>query len=349
MFAAALSTPALPAGASLSDRLASDIQGAQALKTRAASGDPEALRDAARQFEAMVVQNMLKTLRQTQLTGSGDPFADSQSLKLYQELMDQQWSQKIAASGGLGFADAMYQAMLRRQSAVAPEAAGRPGLPGERDNPGVPLRRGGEAVPLQRDTAAVPYQRPAPAGAVPFQRGGAVPEAGGDTPAGAVEEGGRGNAATDPRQAFLEKMRPHAEKAAEATGLPARFILAHAALESGWGRSEIADAEGNASHNLFGIKAGRNWQGEVAEQATTEYQRGEAVRRVEPFRAYDDYEAGFRDYAALLKQRYPAAAQATDAEGFAGGLARGGYATDPNYASKLIGVINSPALREVRA
>jgi flagellar protein FlgJ len=151
------------------------------------------------------------------------------------------------------------------------------------------------------------------------------------------------------KQAFLETMQPHAEAAAAATGVPARFILAHAALESGWGEREIRDAAGAASHNLFGIKAGASWDGASVQTLTTEYRQGMPMKLQQNFRAYDDYSAGFTDYANLLKSRYGAALAAADSSGevFAKGLAAGGYATDPAYAGKLKSVIASVAMAGV--
>jgi flagellar protein FlgJ len=137
-------------------------------------------------------------------------------------------------------------------------------------------------------------------------------------------------------------MAPHAEAASAATGVPARFILAHAALESGWGRHEIKNASGQASHNLFGIKAGRTWDGAVADTLTTEYRQGVAMKMTQSFRAYSDYTSAFTDYANLLKARYGDALSAgSDPAAFAQGLVDGGYATDPAYAGKLQSVIAS--------
>lgn len=140
-------------------------------------------------------------------------------------------------------------------------------------------------------------------------------------------------------------MQPHADAAAAATGVPARFILAHAALESGWGQREIRGGKGEASHNLFGIKAGGGWDGASVQTQTTEYRQGVPMKLVQSFRAYDDYSAGFTDYARLLKARYGGAVHAgDDGNAFAQGLAAGGYATDPAYAGKLKAVIASVAM-----
>ncbi len=93
----------------------------------------------------------------------------------------------------------------------------------------------------------------------------------------------------------------YAQEASQATGIPARFVLGQAALESGWGRRELRAADGTPSHNLFGIKAGGNWRGRVVEATTTEYVNGVARKTVEQFRAYDSYADAFRDYANLLR------------------------------------------------
>jgi flagellar protein FlgJ len=143
-------------------------------------------------------------------------------------------------------------------------------------------------------------------------------------------------------QGFVARMRGHAEDAARALGVPAHFIVGQAALETGWGRREIKGADGTNSHNLFGIKAGGNWNGKTVDVTTTEYINGAPRVLVDRFRAYDSYAEAFRDYARLIggNARYAGAAQAgADASRFARGLAAGGYATDPRYAEKLTQVI----------
>lgn len=296
----------------LSDRLSFDVQGVQSLRLKASSGDPEALRAAAKQFEAMFVQIMLKTMRQTKFSAEGDTFGDSNNLKMYQELLDQQWTQKMVDGKGLGFADAI----MKRLGVEAASKA------------------------LQADfaaeaTAAAEVEAAAPTGAAL-----ATPV----TPAPVADDGAADAtdakssdevAATDRKGRFLSEMLPHARKAEAETGIPARFILAHAALESGWGQREILAEDGKSSHNLFGIKA-TGWSGASTEVTTTEYRQGMAMKVAQSFRAYADYAEGFGDYARLLQRRYGAAAAAgDDAEAFARGLAEGGYATDPAYAVKL--------------
>jgi flagellar protein FlgJ len=143
-------------------------------------------------------------------------------------------------------------------------------------------------------------------------------------------------------EAFVQNLLPHAQAASASTGIPARFMLGQAALETGWGKAEIRGADGQNSHNLFGIKAGGSWKGKTVDIVTTEYVNGKAQKQVESFRAYDSYADSFRDYANLLRgnARYQdVIAQGQDAVGFAQGLQQAGYATDPRYAQKLMGVI----------
>lgn len=148
----------------------------------------------------------------------------------------------------------------------------------------------------------------------------------------------------DVQQSFIDKVRPHAEQVGRSTGIPAHLIIGQAALESGWGKREIRMADGSNSHNLFGIKAGKGWNGKVAEVTTTEYHNGVAGKQMERFRAYDSYTDGFQDYVRLLSDnpRYEAVLQqGGDAKGFAQAMQQAGYATDPHYADKLAGVIGS--------
>lgn len=144
--------------------------------------------------------------------------------------------------------------------------------------------------------------------------------------------------------AFVQRHDVAAREAERTSGIPAAFMIAQAAHESGWGRHEIRHADGTPAHNLFGIKAGALWKGPVAEVVTTEYVDGKPQRMTQRFRAYASYAESFADYAALMKTqpRYQAVLDAgSDARAFAQGLQRAGYATDPRYADKLAGVIQT--------
>jgi flagellar protein FlgJ len=151
--------------------------------------------------------------------------------------------------------------------------------------------------------------------------------------------------------AFVQHHRATAERVAQDSGIPASFMLGQAGHETGWGRGEIRHKDGSAAYNLFGIKAGKSWTGKVAEVTTTEYTNGVARKVTAKFRAYDSYEDSFRDYARLINDnpRYEKArGKVGSAVAYATELQKAGYATDPEYASKLSRAIQS-TLRVGRA
>ncbi|KHA75856.1 flagellar rod assembly protein FlgJ [Janthinobacterium lividum] len=142
------------------------------------------------------------------------------------------------------------------------------------------------------------------------------------------------------QQQFLASIKPWTQETGARLGVAPEIVAAHAALESGWGQRPLRQGTGADTNNLFGIKAGGKWQGDVASNVTTEYEAGSgtALKKTERFRSYPDQASAFRDYAQVLldNPRYRAALNTgADAGAFAQGLARGGYATDPNYAAKL--------------
>ena len=146
------------------------------------------------------------------------------------------------------------------------------------------------------------------------------------------------------RDDFVQHHRAAAERVAQDSGIPASFMLGQAGHETGWGKSEIRHKDGSNAFNLFGIKAGKGWTGKVAEVTTTEYVNGVPRKTVAKFRAYDSYEDSFKDYARLINDspRYEKArAKTHSAVAFAAELQKAGYATDPQYASKLSRAIQS--------
>jgi len=148
----------------------------------------------------------------------------------------------------------------------------------------------------------------------------------------------RASAHSEGQRAFLAQHGQAARQAQATSGIPATFMVAQAALETGWGQHEIRFEDGRTSHNLFGIRAGGNWKGPVAEVLTTEFVNGSAQKVRGQFRAYGSYEESFNDYARLISQspRYaPAMRHLGDPQAFASALQKAGYATAPNYASVL--------------
>lgn len=308
----------------LTGKLALDVQGMGALRQSAKAGSPEALKSAATQFEAMFVNMMMKSMRDAT---PQDGVLDSQQTKMFTTMLDQQTSQSIAKKG-IGLADVLIRQLSQQATNAQALAIGGDGAAADPAAPASPASTGSRFDPalLQRAIAAA-----GGAGATSATSGAA--DAGADA--------AKGSAAPHVRS-FQAKLGAHAEAASRATGVPAKFMLGQAALESGWGKREIKGRDGSNSHNLFGIKAGPDWKGKVAEAVTTEYVNGKAQTRVERFRAYDSYADSFKDYAKLLvsNPRYEKVlASAGDASSFAQGLQRAGYATDPHYARKLTNII----------
>jgi flagellar protein FlgJ len=171
-----------------------------------------------------------------------------------------------------------------------------------------------------------------------------APEGVGAGGTGAGKAGESGDAA---KQKFLDMIGPAAEKAGRELGIDPRAIIAQAALETGWGRSTPGQHSGGTeSNNLFGIKVGASWSGAAVDAATHEYADGVARGEVARFRAYGDAQASVSDYVSLLRDnpRYAAALNTgDDVRAFATALQRAGYATDPNYANKLVGVAEQVA------
>ncbi|MEY4761435.1 MAG: hypothetical protein RLZZ200_1291 [Pseudomonadota bacterium] len=151
------------------------------------------------------------------------------------------------------------------------------------------------------------------------------------------------------REGFVQALKPAAEAAGRRLGVDPETLIAHAALESGWGQRLPRNADGSPSFNLFGIKAGSRWNGAVATARTTEFVNGQPIQVQAAFRSYGSPEASMEDYATMLasRQRYAGAlGTGSDARAFATGLQQGGYATDPNYVTKLTTVAG--ALKSAR-
>lgn len=287
--------------------------------------DPQAgLHQAAQQFEGMLLQMMLKSMRDAT---PQDGLLDSDQSRFYTSIMDQQLAQNLSAQGKMGFAKMIEQQLGRNMAS------------------GGPVDPASSLEALQQTLFA--HQAASSAGSAVgagAERIRSAP-AGGLSSATSLAAGG-GNGAD-----FVNRIWPHAIEAGAATGVPAHFLVAHAALESGWGKSEIRTADGSPTYNLFGVKAGRSWQGPSAEVQTTEYVNGVAQSAKEKFRVYGSYAESFRDYASLLSNnpRFSGVLGQQDGTQFARSLQQSGYATDPLYADKLGRIINGATLRQALA
>lgn len=307
------------------NRAAFDVQSSQDLRAQFKKNPQEGLKAAAQQFETMFLQMVLKSMRDTV---PQDGLLDSEQSRFYNGLLDQQMAQNLSGSGsssGVGFARLIEQQLGRQMETLtgqsaASKAANAAGLPMTATVPGhLQYREVVSGLPTSAAYAA-----------------------------GGMKVSGVSNDVPVSPKEFVTRVWPHAVEASRSTGIPPQFLVAHSALESGWGQSEIKRADGSSSYNVFGIKAGKNWTGPTVEATTTEYVNGVAQTSVERFRAYGSYAEAFRDYAGLLRNnaRFSGVIGSQDGMVFARGLQQAGYATDPVYADKLSRIINGPTLRQ---
>lgn len=293
---------ASPVGAAIAET-GVDSRSLDALRSEASRDPKSAAHKAAVQFESLFMQQVLKGMRDA--TIKGDDTRGGPGEGPFTDMLDSQLARQFAGRPG-GLADVIERQLTQHMQ----------NLP---------------AVSPQNAAAGV-------SGAGPLTRAAPVTPALPGVPAGPVAPGGHKHK----QAAFIEKMLPHARAAERATGVPASFILGQAALESGWGKGEMRNTDGSASFNLFGVKATSQWKGATTDAPTTEFEAGRAVKQNAKFRSYASYSDAFSDYARMLvgSSRYGAAVKSASAEGFAGQMQRAGYATDPQYASKLARTIN---------
>lgn len=291
------------------------------LRRAARAGDATAARETAQQFEALFVQMMIKQMREAMPTDGG--LFGGEGMKLYESMHDQQLSLAMAQRGGLGLADTIERQLLPPGQPTSAEAR-QLQFPTHR----LPARHA-PLISLERSAALQGSQAPQTGRAAPSHGPRASTAPGGYTPPASPEE-------------FVQRMMPHARRAAARLGVAPEVLVAQSALETGWGRHVMRDADGRSSHNLFGIKATGGWRGDSVRLPTLEYRDGIARREVAAFRGYPDEAASFADYARLVSNhpRYQQAiANAGSAEGYLRGLQAAGYATDPAYADKILAIL----------
>jgi len=297
------------------------FEGFEQMRAQARDGDSEALSGAARQFESVFVQMMLKAMRDTVPEGG---LFDSEQSDFYEGMFDQQISLNIANGKGIGLAEVIERQMSGMQGGAA--AGHAPG-----DEQRAPLQ-----VPERSPFAALTSaNRPL---AIDSQRiNSELLNRANEQQASSSRAD---NWAPVSPEAFADELRPYARRAAESLGVSENLLIAQAALETGWGQKVMPRNEGGSSFNLFGIKANASWQGDKASTATLEYRDGVARRERADFRAYTSLQQSFDDYVSFISEqpRYSEALNASDDKGYAQALQQSGYATDPAYAEKILAV-----------
>ncbi len=351
----------------------SDLNRLNQLKVGKDRDGEENVRKVAQEFESLFLNEMLKSMRSATEVLSQDNPLNSQASKQYQDMHDQQLSVTLAREGGgIGLAEVLMRQLSKREEpaekpnpfnqvaqTTGTKWASNPNAavtePARDDSRLLNQRR--LALPGKLAVAAAASVEIGKNSPESQQLGKSQPLVNTDwQPATAFAapqdkplsvNGVEATAASSPSKTrfdspaeFIATMLPMAEKAAARLGVEPRFLVAQAALETGWGKSMIRQKDGSNSHNLFGIKA-TGWQGASANVMTTEYVNGKATREKAGFRAYDSFEQSFNDYVRLLENngRYQKAIQVASTSGnserFVNELQQAGYATDPQYARKI--------------
>ncbi|MBV5308600.1 flagellar assembly peptidoglycan hydrolase FlgJ [Chromatium okenii] len=308
--------------------LVSDPASLASLGKAARTNDPAALESTARAFESLLTGQMIKQMR---TSSSGGGLFDSEQTKLYQDLYDQQTASVLSQGEGLGL-----RKVLMRQ--LAPSLANTSGAAAARDpatlrlperNPWLlPQRRQKVDAPTPANTETTATQSSL------FKR------TTNRTALAALPAGTQAQWPPRSPAEFIAYLKPYAQQAAQTLGMDTDVLLAQSALETGWGKHIPRRADGSSTFNLFGIKADRSWEGDRVAVGTLEYRNGVAQRERAKFRAYETPAHAFIDYVAFLRRnpRYSNALASSNGEDFIRGLQKAGYATDPRYAAKVLGI-----------
>ena len=308
----------------------------EALTSGDASTDASkaALKKAAAQFEAIFTQMLLKGMRKANeaFEDKDSPF-NSSGVKFFEEMHDQQLSTELSSNGSLGLADLIVQQL-------SPES--------KNFMPGSVLRTTNDIFSDTQVGSALPHeQKNKQSDLIVNNTKADIAEPKVDTAGSKTDSPTFKNA-----EEFVSSVWEHAKTAAQKIGLNPAVMVAQAALETGWGKHIINKSDGNSSNNLFNIKSDKSWEGEKASKVTLEFEQGAAVKKQASFRAYDSIKESVNDFVDFLTQnpRYKEALQNTaKPSDFLDSLQKAGYATDPNYASKIKQVLKSSELKDIAA
>ena len=285
-----------------------DIGSLDRLRQQAVNGEEgsekEALTAAAKQFEAIFTSMLFKSMRDANSSFKSD-MLNSQNEQFYRQMQDDQMASELSTNGSLGLADMIVAQLSAGQSSDVTEDK---------------VRSEGFDTSLQRPQ----FSGRSEERALEVQAASAIKQP----------------ASFDSPESFVTSMKPYAEKAASALGVDSSLLLAQAALETGWGSKMVKNSLGN-SNNLFNIKADRSWKGDKVATQTLEFHGKTAVKESASFRSYSSFEDSFNDYVKFLNEnpRYETALQHQgNSENFIKGIHQAGYATDPNYADKVLRV-----------
>ncbi len=285
-----------------------NLQGLQGIKLE--ENQDDALKEVAKQFESMFINMLMKNMRSANAVfEEGNPFV-SEEERFYRDLMDQQQALSLSQGRGIGIAESMYRQMSRTYAS----------------------EKSDEAAPTEKtlaDYKTSPVVSAETKASVPLSQ---------KSDAASVSKTQERAAIADSPEDFIEKITPYAKKAASVLGVDHLMLVAQSALETGWGKHVLTDANGNSSNNLFNIKASAGSQKPSASHTTLEFENGIMKKEKAEFRVYESLAESFEDYVAFISEsdRYKKAVDhASDAINFITELKQAGYATDPLYINKV--------------
>ena len=318
------------------------------LKLQARDNSADATQTVAQQFEGLFVQQMLAAMRSA---ANLDTSQDSSYMEFYQELYDKQLAQSIAKQGRLGVAKLIQQNMPGNENiptdgtesaktATAPDL-GLPGVKAVAPEPGTAVDKAAVITAENVSPARAPIETAAETSTARTSR--VV-----DDDCAEVSRIERANSRWQNPDNFIADILPQAQLAADNLGVSARLLIAQSALETGWGKYAMKLDDGRSSNNLFGIKAGPEWRGGSLQKASLEFRDGVLQNQVSSFRVYASPAQSFADYVEFIRTnpRYrQALEQAGDDQAYIREIHKAGYATDPQYADKVLNILNGEVLQ----
>ena len=288
--------------------------------------DPQAsLKQVAKQFEGIFIQMMLKSMRDASM---GDEIFDSDQSQLYRDMFDKQVALDMANSKGIGIADALVRQLGKNLPENKKESAG---VSPQQGNDSL---ANGKMLPLSalRVRAVEPQTLQATAGGELTATNPLTDKTDFNSP-----------------EEFVNHILPHAVKAAKELGVSPLVLVSQAALETGWGKAVTRHQDGSSSFNLFNIKADSRWDGNKVTKSTLEYDNGIAKHEKASFRSYDSYADSFNDYVDFLRTntRYGNVLHHKGNDHlFIKDLHKAGYATDPDYADKVLNILKRDSIQQ---
>ena len=333
-----------------------DFQRFGELKLDARAHSKDAAVAVAQQFEGLFVQQMLAAMRSAaKIDGS----QNSSYMEFYREMYDKQLAQTIAGEDRLGMSKLIMRHMPEadRLNADADAADAGEKADVELQMPTTTLavarRAAVAAAPEAEPLASVKVENTKTVAEIPAEQGGdVVLSKVSDNDFAEVAAIERANQRWLEPQQFVADVMPEATRAADRLGISAELLVAQAALETGWGKHTMKFDDGRSSYNLFGIKASTDWNGSALAKSSLEYRDGALASEVSRFRAYTSPAQSFDDYVDFIQSspRYQDALRHDgNDETYIRAIQDAGYATDPQYADKVIGILNGELMTNTLA